>query len=212
MESVHLFACDLVGAFCEMQAERRFGPRRYRGWCHAKRVCVRYRHDADRKILVEIGLPAIVMHNVGHTSKQVFPGSDQQRFAARNGMLLGDVDAMAGLDVMRPAIGIVVGWVAKTAVMIPMQVVVRVDQPRANVGVGQIELKVEVALSLDDPPALDRNRLVARRNEQTHSILTQEGERQHDRQSDMLLVQCQAPSFLVERQDPGPDVSFFDRD
>jgi hypothetical protein len=96
--------------------------------------------------------------------------------------------------------------------MIPMKMIMRVDQARANVDVGQIELEVEMPLPLDDLAVLDRDCLIARRNEQAHSILAPESEGEHHRKTSMLVIQRDAAGVLVERDYAWTDSGLLDRD
>lgn len=148
------------------KARRGAGDREFRR--HAQRVGTVDAHDAQRKVALEVLLPAIVMDDGGDAGEQVLPRAGEQRLAARNRMARGDPRPMPALDVARPCIGVAIGRRAQPAIMVAVQMVVRVDQAGADMRIGEIEPDVEIAHGLDQHAAVDRDRTVRRADQGAH--------------------------------------------
>jgi hypothetical protein len=85
---------------------------------HAERVGIGDAQHVDWEVLLEIRLPAIVMHDAGHAGEEVLPGAREQSLAPRHCLACGDMIAIIGLDVLRPGAGIAVAGLAQPAIMI----------------------------------------------------------------------------------------------
>ncbi len=124
--------------------------------------------DAEREIALELALPPVVVEHGGDAREQVLPRASQQRVAPPQPLPLGDPRTLARLDVVRPVVGVGVGRMAEAAVVVAVEMLVRVDQAGAKLGGAEIELEIEAAVGGDDPPVLDADGLRQGDEEQPH--------------------------------------------
>ena len=113
-------------------------------------VRVVHGEDAQREIAVEIGFPRVVVNDCRHAREQVLPRPREQGFPAWPPPPFRDSPAIAALDVLGPVAGIAIGRLAEPSVMVAVQMVVRIDQPRPHVGVGGVDDDVVMPAGLDD--------------------------------------------------------------
>ena len=166
-QRVHLLRCGAIDTFGHMQGEGRV-PRRFERVRHAERIRVGDAHDVDRKIRIEIRLPGIVMDDMRHAGQKVFPGADQKRVAAGQGASARNRVGVSGLDIVRPIVGVRIGRIAQAAIMIAVQMIVRVDEAGPHFTGGCLYNGLEIAIRRDDLSVLDGDGRVLRRDQETH--------------------------------------------
>ena len=104
------------------------------------------------------------------------------------------------MDVLPPLVGVLVGRMAEAAVVIAVEMVVRVDEPRVQNAVGHAERHVEASRRRNDPSRLDAEResCVRISSRTSRSPRSREDEREDEREPALALVHVEAAGPLVE--------------
>ncbi len=157
-----------VGALGQVQAIGAAAVRRLQVGGHPEGVGAWRLGHAQRKAVLEVRLPGVVMHHGGDAAEQVLPGAFKQGLAAGQGAAHGDDPGVVGLDVGGPVVGVGVERPAEAAVVVAMQMIVGVDQSRGDLGGGEVEHQVEAAHGLHDAAGLDGDAAVRSVDQEAH--------------------------------------------
>ena len=142
----------------------------------------------------------------GDPGEEVLPRARQQCLAPRR--LPPDLDAAAvpELDIPRPVPRAPIGRPAETAIMVAMEMIMRVDQARPDLAVRKRRLEIERPVRLDDPPILDAERRdCAAEISMRISAVPPKRQSEDDRQAVIRCIeQRTAPDFVVKTYTSGP--------
>src|SRR5215472_11700286 len=141
-----------------------------------------HRGHANGKAVIEAGLPGIVMHDRRDAGQDVLRGPTQQCRLTRNRSPAGDGVGVTPMNVVPPLVRIRIGPHAEPPIVVPMQMIVRVDEPGHEIAVLDPEHGIRVAIRTDDDPVLDADGRIASLDANFH--------RRYARMSTSLSPRC----------------------
>ena len=133
LERLHLFGVITGGALRHMHAQRQAlipDTRTFEPRLETQRMDTADACQPQREAALEVRLPRIVVDHGRNTAEEVLETADEERVPAVYRPASLDHFGPAVVDIATPSICVPVRRRAEAGIVVPVQMVVRVDQPR----------------------------------------------------------------------------------